>query len=141
MFDLDALFDAPRERPAGVKFVAILVCIQGIFNLFVAIFFIITALLGGSSLTTRSAIVGAVVGILIGLVGLVMLFLAWGLWTLKRWAYWATLILMTFEILSSVFEFKLPVTGIWTIWGELIIPAVVLIYFLAASNVRKAFLA
>ncbi|HYT33807.1 MAG TPA: hypothetical protein VEL69_02120, partial [Ktedonobacteraceae bacterium] len=97
--------------------------------------------LGGWALTTSSVIVGLIAGILVAIVGLVTLYFAWGLWTLKRWAYWATVILMAIDLLGSVFEFTQPITGVWTVWGGVIIPVAVLIYFLVSPGVRKAFLA
>ena len=115
--------------------------IQGIFRLLVGFFFLLGALLGGWELTTSSVVVGFIAGVLVAIIGLLTLFFAWGLWTLKRWAYWATVILMVLDLLSSVFSLTQPITGIWTIWGGVIIPAVVLIYFLVSSGVRKAFLA
>jgi len=136
---LDTMFEVPRKRPTGVTAIAVLLCIQGIFRVLVAVFFLFGALLGGWALTASSVVVGVITGILAAIVGLVTLYFAWGLWTLKRWAYWATVILMVLDLLGSVFEFTQPITGIWTIWGGVIIPAVVLIYFLAASGVRKAF--
>ncbi len=141
MFDFDTMFEAPRKRPGGVTLVAVLVCIQGIFRVFIAFLFLMGALLGGWALTTSSVIVGLIAGILVAIVGLVTLYFAWGLWTLKRWAYWATVILMAIDLLGSVFEFTQPITGVWTVWGGVIIPVAVLIYFLVSPGVRKAFLA
>lgn len=141
MYDIDAIFEAPRKRPSGITLIAILLCIQGAFRLLAAIFFILGSFLAGWTLSTHSVVAGVISGVLIAILGLVELFFAWGLWTLKRWAYWGTLILMALDILGSVFEFELPLTGIGEIFGGVIIPVVVLIYFLAAPNVRKAFLA
>ena len=140
MDNLDTIFEAPRRRPADIKLIAILVCIQGSFRLLVAIFFILTALLVGWSLSTSAQVAGIIAGVLIAILALVTLFFAWGLWTLRRWAYWGTLILMVLDLLGSVFELTLQIEGIWAILGSMIIPAVVLIYFLAVPNVRKAFL-
>ena len=137
----DTIFELPRKRPGAITFVAVLVTIQGIFRLLVGFFFLLGALLGGWELTTSSVVVGFIAGVLVAIIGLLTLFFAWGLWTLKRWAYWATVILMVLDLLSSVFSLTQPITGIWTIWGGVIIPAVVLIYFLVSSGVRKAFLA
>ena len=141
MFDFGAMLEAPRKRPGGVTLVAVLVCIQGIFRVFIAFLFLVGALLGGWALTTSSVMVSVIPGVLAVIVGLVTLYFAWGLWKLKRWAYWATVILMALDLLGSVFEFTQPITDVWTVWGGMIIPAVVLIYFLAYSGVRKAFLA
>lgn len=140
MYDLDTIFEAPRKRPAGIKLIGILVCIQGAFRLLVAILFILDALLAGSSLSTSSRVAGIIAGVLIAILALVTLFFAWGLWRLARWAYWGTVALMILDLLGSVFEFTLPIAGIWTIVGGIIIPVAVLIYLLAAPNVRKAFL-
>jgi len=137
----DTIFELPRKRPGAITFVAVLVTIQGIFRLLVGFFFLLGALLGGWALTTSSVVVGIIAGVLIAIIALLTLFFAWGLWTLKRWAYWATVILMVLDLLSSIFGLTQPITGIWTIWGGVIIPAVVLIYFLVSSGVRKAFLA
>ena len=137
----DTIFELPRKRPGAITFVAVLVTIQGIFRLLVGFFFLLGALLGGWALTTSSVVVGIIAGVLIAIIALLTLFFAWGLWTLKRWAYWATVILMGLDLLSSIFGLTQPITGIWTIWGGVIIPAVVLIYFLVSSGVRKAFLA
>ena len=137
----DTIFELPHKRPGAVTLVAVLVTIQGAFRLLVAFFFLLGALLGGWALTTSSVVVGIIAGVLIAIIALLTLFFAWGLWTLKRWAYWATVILMGLDLLSSIFGLTQPITGIWTIWGGVIIPAVVLIYFLVSSGVRKAFLA
>jgi hypothetical protein len=126
---LDTIFEAPRKRPTGVTAIAVLVCIQGIFRVLAAIFFLLGALLGGWALTTSSVIVGFLAG----------LYIAWGLWTLKRWAYWTAVILLAFDLLVSLFGLTLPISGVWTIWGGVVLPVVVLIYFLAAPNVRRAF--
>jgi hypothetical protein len=140
MFDLDAMFEAPRKRPAGIKLIAVLVCIQGVFRLLAALFFLLGALLGGWALTTSSVIAGIIAALLLAILGLATLFLAWGLWTLKRWAYWGTVALMALDLLGDLFEFTLPFASIWTILGP-VIPAAVLIYFLVASDVRRAFMA
>jgi hypothetical protein len=136
---LDTIFEAPRKRPTGVTAIAVLLCIQGIFRVLAAIFFLLGALLGGWVLTTSSVIVGFLAGVLVLLLGLAWLYIAWGLWTLKRWAYWTAVILLAFDLLISLFGLTLPISGVWTIWGGVVLPAVVLIYFLAAPNVRRAF--
>jgi hypothetical protein len=136
---LDTIFEVPRKRPKVVTIIAVLVCIQGIFRALIAILFLLEALLGAYALPTSSVVAGAIAGVLAGIVGLVTLYFAWGLWTLKRWAYWATVILMVLDLLGSVLEFTQPITATWSIWAGVIIPVVVLIYFLAVPGVRKAF--
>jgi len=74
---LDTIFEAPRKRPTGVTAIAVLVCIQGIFRVLAAIFFLLGALLGGWALTTSSVIVGFLAGVLVLLLGLAWLYIVW----------------------------------------------------------------
>src|SRR6266480_8149719 len=136
---LDTMFEVPRKRPGGVTLVAVLVCIQGIFRILVAILFLLGALLGGWALTTASVAVGVIAGVLAVILGLLTLFFAWGLWTLKRWAYWATVIVEIISLLNSVLAFTQPHANFWSAAVGMIIPIVILVYFFADANVRAAF--
>ncbi|HEX6556505.1 MAG TPA: hypothetical protein VF026_27340 [Ktedonobacteraceae bacterium] len=171
--------EAPRRRPLGVSIIAVLAMIQGIFFLIFGILALGAAIAaansGGTATVTGYAITGAamsvVAGVLAGIflvVGLVSFLFAWGLWTLKRWAFWATVTIQIISLLisgilalgaviaaangtgtttitgyaitvNSVFIFTHPRVNIWSIVVDMIIPIVILVYFLADSNVRAAF--
>jgi FtsH-binding integral membrane protein len=120
-----------RPRPIGVTIIAILMGIQGLFLLFVGIFALFGAFVPGVG--------GAFVflAILTLLLGLLILYFASSLWTLKRWAFWATVII---EIINVVEGLVALFSGRgWVNVPGLIISAIILIYFLADSNVRAAF--
>ena len=141
--------EAPRRRPLGVSIIAVLVAIQGIFFLILGILALVAVIVAANSAGTTVngyAITGAtlsiVAGVLAGVflvVGLVSLLFAWGLWTLKRWAFWATVIIEIISLLNSVLAFTQPHANFWSAVVGMIIPIVILVYFLADANVRAAF--
>jgi hypothetical protein len=119
------------QRPIGVTIIAIIMFIQGILLLIggiLAFFGIFVPGVGG---------VFAIVGIITILLGLFILYFASSLWTLRPWAFWATVII---EVINVVFGLIALFSGreLVNIFG-LILSAIILIYFLADSNVRAAF--
>jgi len=145
----NATMEAPRRRPLGVSIIAVLVAIQGIFFLILGILALVAVIVAANSAGTTvngyaitGATVSAIAGVLAGIflvVGLVSLLFAWGLWTLKRWAFWATVIIEIISLINSVFAFTQPHANFWSIVVGMIIPVVILVYFLADANVRAAF--
>lgn len=111
-----------RARPLGITIIAIIMAVQGILGI-----------IGG----ILSLGVASSVGIIALILGVLYLVLAWGLWTLKPWAFWGTVILEVLTILNGIFGLTQGVvaTGI----GSLIFAIVVLIYMFADRNVRAAF--
>ena len=77
-----------------------------------------------------------VVGII---VGLLTLFLVFGLWTLQRWAYWTVIIIEGLSLLRSVFELIRHTGSTFGVIAGMIIPAIIFFYFLLSPNVRNAF--
>lgn len=139
--------EAPRKRPLGVSIISIVVAIGAVINLFLGGVALWVAAFGGLVLTATGSVssgaalgmLGVIVGIISIIVGLVELFFAWGLWTLKPWAFWATVIIEAVNLLSGLIAlFQHQYSG-WAAMSSMIIPAIILIYFLADSNVRAAF--
>lgn len=68
---------------------------------------------------------------------LLWLLLSWGLWTLKRWAYWVTLLVEVLVLIRGIFLFILPPSsfqvGAWWYLSLLFI-----FYLTMSSNVRAA---
>ena len=149
----NATMEAPRRRPLGVSIIAVLVAIQGIFFLILGILALVAVIVAANSAGTTVngyAITGAtlsiVAGVLAGVflvVGLVSLLFAWGLWTLKRWAFWATLLIEFLNIIAGVLLLTRPKAlysaGAGQIALSLIIAFFVLACFLISSKVREAF--
>jgi len=75
--------------------------------------------------------------------GVLYLFFAWALWTLKRWAYWATLLIEFLNIIAGGLLLTRPkalyAPGVGQIALSLIITFFVLACFLISSKVREAF--
>jgi len=75
--------------------------------------------------------------------GVLYLFFAWALWTLKRWAFWATLLIEFLNIIAGVLLLTRPKAlysaGAGQIALSLIIAFFVLACFLISSKVREAF--
>jgi len=75
--------------------------------------------------------------------GVLYLFFAWALWTLKRWAYWATLLIEFLNIIAGGLLLTRPkalyAPSVGQIALSLIITFFVLACFLISSKVREAF--
>jgi len=111
-----------RSRPLGITIIAIIMAIYGILGI-----------IGGIMLLGSSATLG-VVAIILGILELV---LAWGMWTLQKWAFWTTVILEVLAVLNGIFA----ITGNNTAGGigGIVIALIILIYLFADRNVREAF--
>jgi hypothetical protein len=139
--------EAPRKRPLGVSIISVVVALGAIINLFLGGVALWVAVFGGLILTANGSVssgaalgaVSAIVGIIGIIVGLVELLFAWGLWTLKPWAFWATVIIEAVNLLSGLIALIQHQYSGWAAVSTMIIPAIILIYFLADSNVRAAF--
>jgi uncharacterized membrane protein (DUF2068 family) len=120
----------PR-RPLGITIISILMFIQAIVEI-----------IGGFFSFFGSIIHNPLSGILVGwiplVVGILLFFLAWGLWMLRSWAYWVTLI---FEIVNIVLHFLgySQTHSLFAIISGGIISIIIVIYLLVDGNVRRAF--
>jgi hypothetical protein len=136
-----------HRRPLGVSIISIILAIQGIFELLLGIFAILAIFaaghaISGSGHTTTGTVVDVLGGTLGGIalvVGLLTLIFAIGLWMLKRWAFWLTVIIEFVSLVRHAVEFAHPTTSTVNIVLGMIIPVVVLLYFLVDANVRNAF--
>ena len=121
-----------RKRPPGITLIALLLCIQGVLEVVLALVLLL--------IVTR--IPWAVAGFIVSaIIGLVCLALARGLWTLKPWAFGATVVLQILSIVYPLFNLVLilPKNTFITTVGNLIFPVAILISLFADKNVRAAF--
>ncbi len=123
-----------RKRPLGITIIAILLFISAIIEI-----------IGGISSVTGSTLTGTMSSVLLGwfplAIGVIELVLAWGLWTLKPWAFWGTLVLEIVNILIHFFGFLgLPPThsALAVVSGG-VVSIIIVIYLLIDRNVRRAF--
>src|SRR6266480_2909496 len=141
---LNTQFEAPRKRPALVTIIAALLAVEGLVWLVLGILAFIAVItngkvnvLGGSADSVNVLSVTWLVS------ALAALFFAWALWTLKRWAFWATLLIELLNIIAGVLLLTRPKAlysaGAGQIALSLIIAFFVLACFLISSKVREAF--
>ena len=123
-----------RKRPFGITLIAILLFISAIIEI-----------IGGLSSVIGTPPTGTASDVLLGwfplILGVIELVLAWGLWTIKPWAYWGTLVAEIVIILVHFFGFLgLPRThsALAVISGG-IVSIIIVIYLLVDRNVRRAF--
>ncbi len=117
--------DTLVERPLGITILAYLLMFQGIVEVITG--FVALALLFWTQ------------GVVLLLSGIITFFLSWGLWTLKRWAFWVILALAIIHLVGSIMGLVAPATHFWIFGFGIIMPIVILIYFLANPRVRAAF--
>ncbi|HEY0755244.1 MAG TPA: DUF2127 domain-containing protein [Ktedonobacteraceae bacterium] len=116
------MINIQRTRPLGITIIAIIAAVFGILGI-----------IGGLLLLQASTILGVITVVF----GLLEFVIAWGLWNLRTWAFWATVIVETLALLNGIFTFTQgratnAIIGI-------VIPLVILIYMFADRNVRAAF--
>ena len=126
-----------KSRPTGVSILAVLLAIQGFFELIYGVLVLVRApnfavVSGNTMLVVQVSPWGFLLS------GLLALALAYGLWKLQSWAFWATVILELLNLVGGTLQlFTAYYPG--AVLLSMIIPAVILIYFLADTNVREAF--
>jgi hypothetical protein len=126
------LFETTRKRPLGISIIAILLFISAVVEIIFGIF----VLFGSIFINLLAALLVGWIPLAIGILSFI---LAWGLWTLKPWAYWATLILEVFNIVVHLFSFGQSNHSFGDIFGGGLISLIILIYLLVDRNVREAF--
>ncbi len=135
------------RRPLGVTIISILVGLEGLLEIVGGLLLILAA----NSLSRRvvqngHTVISKVIdtfGIGIGatliVIGVLTLLFVLGLWTLQRWAYWGVIIIEVLTLLPNIIAL---VRGTGTVAGnigQMIIPVIVLLYFLLVPSVRRAF--
>lgn len=120
------------KRPLGITIIAILLFIQAVIEIIVGIFAFV-----GTTIANPAA--GLLLGWIPLAIGIVTLIVAWGLWTLKPWAYWVTLIVEIINIVINLFSFGQPNHSIFGVISGGLVSVIIVIYLLVDGNVRRAF--
>ncbi len=126
------LFEAPRRRPLGISIISVLLFISAIVEIFFGLFILFATIF-------TNLLAALLVGWIPLAIGVISLILAWGLWTLKPWAFWATIILEVINIVIHLFSLGQANHSLGNIFGGGIISLIILIYMLVDRNVRQAF--
>ena len=126
-----------RPRPLGITIIAIILGISAVLGLIAIILGLVA--LGAAHLGGALATAAIVALIIAAVFALLELFLAWGLWTLKPWAFWATAVIEAIRILDALYALFVQHAALGAAILGLIIPLIILIYLFADRNVRAAF--
>jgi len=124
----------PQPRPIGVTIVGVLVGIQSLVLLLVGLITIQAADGKGEVIAILAA-----TGVVSLVFGLFSFFFCRGLLALKRWAFWGTIVLQALSLLGSLVEISQANASFSATLSGIILPIVILVYFLADRNVREAF--
>ncbi len=126
-----------RTRPLGITIIAAFLGISAILALLILILGlnrVSTLGLGeGMTASTSIALLGAII------LGFFEVALAWGLWTLRPWAYWTTIIVEVIRVILGLYVVLILQKAIISGSLSLIIPIIILVYLVADRNVRAAF--
>jgi len=144
----DTLSESRRHRPLGVTIIAAILGIEGILELLggvlilMGVFAVGRAISGHGHTTTSTVVdvVGIVLAIIPLVIGVLTFIFAVGLWLLKRWAFWLVVIIEVISLVRHALEFTQAThPPVALIVADMIIPVVVLLYFLVDPNVCAAF--
>lgn len=137
-----------RRRPLGVTIIATLLGIEGVLEILGGILILVGIFAVGHTITTHGHtttghavdVVGVVLAIIPLVVGVLTFIFAAGLWFLKRWAFWLTVIIEIISLVRHGLEFTQAThPPVALIVAGMIVPVIILLYFLLDSNVRTAF--
>ena len=127
-----------NARPMGITIIAGLIglfAFVGLCGSLTGLGFAPFAVFGDGGLGAMfSHGIQALVGLVLALGGL---FIAWGLWTLQPWAFWATVILEVLNLFNGGLAWSMGLRG--ALCGINIVPLLILAYLLLDKNVRGAF--
>jgi uncharacterized membrane protein (DUF2068 family) len=112
------------DRPLGVTIICILQFIGAIILIILGALLV----LGGLFLGPLLAVVGAVFLVL----GLISFFVTFGLWKLKSWAFWITIIINIIEIVTGIGS--AVAAGDYSPILSIIIPLIVVIYLFTVRD-------
>jgi uncharacterized membrane protein (DUF2068 family) len=135
----NSITETPRRRPVGVTIIAVLDIIVGLLVLIGAILGFLGLGLAGERIPGAiDAVAGVALGVAV-IIGIAQLVVGWGLWTLKRWAFWTTVVLEILTIADHLFAWLVHHISIASLIGNIVIPVIIVVYLFADRNVREAF--
>ncbi|HEY6408031.1 MAG TPA: hypothetical protein VIY29_11245 [Ktedonobacteraceae bacterium] len=128
-------YDNPR--PLGITIIAAILGISAIL----AVTFLVLGLNRVSTLGLGAGMTSATSLALLGalIFGVFEIALAWGLWTLRPWAFWTTAIVEAIRVILGLYVVFVLREAIVSGILSLLIPAIILVYLFADRRVRAAF--
>jgi uncharacterized membrane protein (DUF2068 family) len=138
------MMEASRHRrPLGVTIIAVVLLIEGIFEIVAAIIAFTAAHVVHSHvrnvLGTAVGVISNAVGVIALIVAVLTLLVSYGLFTLKRWAFWTVIVVELIALADSILKFFQREPNYTSIIIGLILPVVILAYMFLDPYVRRAF--
>lgn len=131
------------RRPLGVTIIAIILFIEGILELLAAILAFLAAHAVHVHVRNVLGMAGDVFANTLGIIALVIavvtLLVAWGLFTLKSWAFWTVVVVEVITVIHEILRFFQPNSNTASIIAALVLPVIILLYMFLDANVRRAF--
>jgi uncharacterized membrane protein (DUF2068 family) len=126
-----------KPRPLGITIIAAVLGISAILALTVLILGLnrVSTLGLGEGMTSNTslALLGAII------LGFFEVALAWGLWTLRPWAFWTTAVVEAIRLILGLYVIFILRVAIISGILSMIIPLIILVYLFADPRVRQAF--
>jgi uncharacterized membrane protein (DUF2068 family) len=140
----DTMMESPRrQRPLGVTIIAVILLIDGIVELLGAVIAFTAAHAVHTHVRNVLGVAGDVfanaIGVFALIVAILTLVVAYGLFTLKRWAFWTVVVVEVIAIIERILQFFQPNANTTSIILGLILPIIILAYMFLDGNVRRAF--
>jgi hypothetical protein len=135
----ETMAQVPRRRPLGVTILAILAIIVGIIAVIGGILGFLGIGIAGGQIPRVLDVVAIVALVLLLIFGVANLVVGWGLWTLKAWAFWVTVVVQILTIADHIFGWLVHHIGLGSLIADIVIPVIILVYLFADRNVREAF--
>jgi hypothetical protein len=126
-----------RSRPLGITIIAAILGISAI----IAVVLLILGLNHISNAGMGAGMTPATSTVLLGalILGFFEIAVAWGLWTLRPWAFWTVAVIEVIRLILGLYDVLILRQAIIAGILSLIIPIIILIYLFADHNVRAAF--
>ena len=126
-----------RSRPLGITIIAAILGISAtiaVVLLILGLNHVSSAGLGaGMTPGTSLVLLGALI------LGFFEIGLAWGLWTLRPWAFWSLTVIEVIRLILGLYDVFILREAIIAGILSLIIPIIILVYLFADRNIRAAF--
>jgi hypothetical protein len=127
------------RRPMGVSIVSLIVALNAILVLFAAATWIFGIGLFGFNIPGNVRGFAIWYGLFAALFGIALGYLSWGLWSLQRWSLYTIVFIEVLNIVEVLAAWAQGFLSLIPFILSLILPIVILTYFLADRQVRQAF--
>lgn len=129
----------PRKRPVGISIIAVFLALSGFLALTGALLNFVNVSQNIGRIPSQAAALLLAFGVVSTILSLFSFGLTYGLWTLKRWAFWFTLALEAILIVQNVLLWYLHTYTLIAFAINTLPPLIIIAYLYFNREVRSAF--